>query len=233
MKSFLKRLLQPEEKYAEKFKRNSYSQCGEDVIIDYIFRLRDITMPTYIDVGANHPFYLNNTAYFYEKGCRGINIEANPELIAEFKVHRPLDININTGVAEKEGLLDFYVMQDNTLSSFSKHEADEMIKNGKELASVQKIKLVTLQSILDEHCGGVFPDILSVDVEGLDFEILKTINFSQSSPRIICVEAAEYSPNGTGTRRDELIDFLIAEGYYEYANTNLNAIMVQKTFWFK
>jgi hypothetical protein len=33
-------------------------------------------------------------------------------------------------------------------------------------------------------------------------------------------------------RRSELIDFLITKGYYEYANTNLNAIMVKNEFWF-
>ena len=66
----------------------------------------------------------------------------------------------------------------------------------------------------------------------MDFQILKSINFDKSSPKIICVEAAEYSPIGAGKRRDELIDFLVAKGYYEYANTNLNAIMVKKEFWF-
>jgi len=86
--------------------------------MDYIFFLRGISKPTYIDIGANHPFYLSNTALFYEKGCRGINIEANPDLIKEFKLRRPADININVGVGEKEDAMDFFVMEDNTLSSF-------------------------------------------------------------------------------------------------------------------
>ena len=64
-------------------------------------------------------------------------------------------------------------------------------------------------------------------------EILKTIDFKNNSPKVICVEAAEYSPFGIGERRNELIDFLVKNNYYEYANTNLNAIMVRKDFWFK
>ena len=59
----------------------SFSQCGEDLLIDYVFKLRGIAQPSYIDIGANDPFYLNNTAIFYLRGCRGINIEANPKLI--------------------------------------------------------------------------------------------------------------------------------------------------------
>src|SRR5690242_15209281 len=94
----------------------SYSQCGEDAIIDYIFRLRGIHQPSYIDIGANHPFSLSNTAMFYVKGCRGINIDANPELISLFEEYRPQDINLNVGISDEESELDFYIMQDNTLS---------------------------------------------------------------------------------------------------------------------
>jgi FkbM family methyltransferase len=214
------------------FFKKSYSQSGEDVIMDYIFRLRNIALPSYIDIGANHPFYLSNTALFYEKGCRGVNVEANPELIELFKTHRPNDVSINIGIADEEGLLDFYIMEDNTLSSFSRLETDAMIANGKNLSSIKKIKLTTIQHILKEYCNGVFPDILSLDVEGLDFQILKTIDFKNNSPKVICVEAAEYSPTGTGTKKTELINFIIDNGYYEYANTNLNAIMVKNSFWF-
>jgi hypothetical protein len=66
----------------------------------------------------------------------------------------------------------------------------------------------------------------------MDFQILQSIDFSKSYPKIICVEAAEYSPVGAGARRNELINFLVSKGYYEYANTNLNAIMVKNEFWF-
>ena len=73
---------------------------------------------------------------------------------------------------------------------------------------------------------------MSIDVEGMDFQILKSIDFTTSAPKVICVEAADYSPVGAGMRRHEMIDFLVSKGYYEYANTNLNAIMVQSKFWF-
>ena len=91
----------------------------------------------------------------------------------------------------------------------------------------------TIQEILDKHFTGKFPDFLTLDAEGMDYEILKTIDFKNNSPKVICVEAAEYSPFGIGERRNELIDFLVKNNYYEYANTNLNAIMVRKDFWFK
>jgi len=213
-------------------KKTSFSQCGEDLLIDYIFKLRGIDKPSFIDIGANHPYYLNNTAIFYERGCRGINVEANPALLKEFQRARPGDINLNVGISDSAGELNFYIMQDNTLSTFSKSELDSMISNNKQLAQTIKIKLSTVSDVLGQYFNGLFPDFMSLDVEGMDFQILKSIDFQASFPKIICVEAAEYSPVGAGKRRSELIDFLSSKGYYEYANTNLNAIMVKNEFWF-
>lgn len=215
------------------FQNISYSQCGEDLIIKYIFKLRGINKPSYIDIGANDPFFINNTAIFYKEGCRGINIEANPNLIESFFNNRSEDVNLNIGIGNKEDFLDFYIMNDPTLSSFSKEECNNYIKTGKyKLAETKKIKLITLKHVIDKHNSGVFPDFMSLDAEGMDFEILQSIDFNKTSPKVICVEAAEYSPIGAGERRSELINFLVNKGYYEYANTNLNAIMVRSDFWF-
>lgn len=215
------------------FQNISYSQCGEDLIVKYIFKLRGISKPSYIDIGANDPFFINNTAIFYKEGCRGINIEANPYLIDSFFNNRSEDVNLNIGIGSKEDFLDFYIMNDPTLSSFSKEECNNYINTGKyKLAKTKKIKLITLKNVIDKHNSGVFPDFMSLDAEGMDFEILQSIDFNKTSPKVICVEAAEYSPVGTGERRTELINFLVNKGYYEYANTNLNAIMVRSDFWF-
>jgi FkbM family methyltransferase len=213
--------------------KTSYSQCGEDLIVNYIFYLRNIANPSYIDIGANDPFFLSNTAIFSLKGCKGINIEANPGLIAKFNKYRPNDINLNIGIGNSEGIMDFHVMNDSTLSSFSKSECETYIKTGKyNILKIVKVKVEILENILKKYCNGIFPDFMSLDAEGMDLEILKSINFDITAPKVICVEAAEYSSIGAGERRSELIDFLVGKGYYEYANTNLNAIMVKKDFWF-
>lgn len=210
----------------------SYSQCGEDLLVDYIFKLRGLLRPTYIDIGAYHPFNLSNTAIFYKRGSRGINIEANPLLIDKFKEYRPEDINLNVGIDVKDGFCDFFIMKDSTLSTFSKKEFEQFCLHGKELDKIVKVKTRSISSILAEFFGNEFPDFLSLDVEGRDFAILKSINFELHCPKVICVESAEYSPIGAGSKRYELIDFLVSKGYYEYANTNLNAIMVKNEFWF-
>jgi len=213
--------------------KQSYSQCGEDLIVDYIFSLRGIQFPGYLDIGANDPFFLSNTTLFYKKGCRGVNIDANPQLLKKFNRFRSRDINLNVGIGPVEDELDFYIIDDPTLSTFSKQEAEDIVATGKyKVLLVQKVKLITIEKLIGEYCSGKFPDFLSIDVEGLDFDILRSIPFEKYAPKVICVEAAEYSPIGAGIRRNDIIDFLVSKGYYEYANTNLNAIMVKKDFWF-
>jgi FkbM family methyltransferase len=213
------------------YSKRSYSQCGEDLIVEYVFRARSVGLPTYLDIGAHHPYYLSNTARFYLKGCRGINIEANPVLLPQFHKHRPKDINLNIGIGGSETELDFHVMEDNTLSTFSTDEVNSLLQAGQKLAVTKKIRIRPIRSVLDEHSTGTFPDFLSLDAEGMDLAILRTIDFSKSFPKVICVEAAEYSPTGSGARRNDIIEFLISRGYFEYANTNLNAIMVSTSFW--
>jgi FkbM family methyltransferase len=209
----------------------SYSQCGEDLIIDYLFRLRGIEQPSYIDIGANHPYYLSNTARFYGRGSRGINIEPNPSLIGPFHEFRPRDVNLNVGVGDRPGEFEFFVMEDNTLSTFSAKERDFLVQNGKRQAGSVSVKVLTLSSTLSEYWGGEFPDLLTVDAEGLDFDIIRSIDFDHCYPKVICVEAADYSPTGAGVRRTELINYLTSRKYYEYANTNLNAILIRQELW--
>ena len=201
------------------------------MIVDYVFRLRGVSQPSYLDIGAHHPYFLSNTAMFYERGCRGINIEANPELIPLFHKHRPEDINLNIGIGDQDGQLDFYVMEDSTLSTFSKPERDHLVSSGKREGTVLPVQIRTVSAVLSESFGGRFPDFLTLDAEGMDLDILHSIDFERGWPKIICVEAAEYSPVGAGARRDDLIDFLKSKKYIEYANTNLNAIMVKVEFW--
>lgn len=226
---FLKNIIHPPKK--QFLGKISFSQCGEDLIIDYVFKLRGILKPTYLDVGAFHPYRLNNTYLFYQKGCRGINIEANPNLIKLFYAIRPNDVNLNIGISNVEAELPFYILTDPTLSTFSQTELNHMIGQGNKLDRTIIIKTVPLPKVIHDYCNGIFPDLLSIDVEGLDFEILKTIEFEKSGPKIICVESAEYSNMGAGEKRIDLINYLIKKGYFEYATTNLNSIMVQNKFW--
>jgi len=214
------------------FKRTSYSQSGEDLIVDFIFTQIGIEKPTYIDIGAHHPYYLSNSAFFYEKGCRGINIEPDPNLFKEFVKVRKDDINVNCGAGAEEGALELNIMDVPTLNTFSKEEAERLVKeNNFRILGKTEVKIETIQSILQKYSNGVFPDFMSLDVEGLDEVIIKSIDFKKTWPTVICLETISYSATGEGEKNTAIIDYLAQVGYMVYADTNINTIFVRKDKW--
>lgn len=213
------------------YKKSSFSQCGEDILIGHIFLLRNIKKPSYLDIGANHPFFLNNTFLFYRRGSKGINVEANSLLIKSFNRHRPNDINLDVGIGHGNGTLDFFIFTDNTLSTFSKEEAEHLKGSGHTISKIEKVRIRSLNQIITDTCGGVFPDLLTIDVEGQDFEILKSTDFSKSKPKVICAETSEFSNTGAGAKRTDYIQYILGLGYSLYADTYLNSIFVENGFW--
>ena len=109
----------------------SYSQTGEDIIIDFLIGAKKITNFTYLDIGANNPVKINNTYKFYEAGYKGVCIEPDPTVFALLAKKRPRDTCLNIGIAgTASGEADFYIMNNSGLNTFSKEEAASLEKNG-------------------------------------------------------------------------------------------------------
>ncbi len=189
----------------------SYSQEGEDILLERIIGNIEFN-GSFVDIGAHHPIKLSNTYKFYKAGWRGINIEATPGSKEVFNKIRPEDINIEVPISDREEELTFYVFNYSEFNSFSEQHVLEWNGRG-DVKVIDKIKLKTstFNSILEEH----FPDkkifdLMSIDVEGLDLRILKTINFEKYSFNFLIVEdpldIADIS-NG------ETYKFLISKGF--------------------
>ena len=106
----------------------SYSQFGEDMCLRAIMHEKyqnPYYKGFYIDIGAHDPIRYSNTATFYDIGWRGINIDAQFEAIEKFKEKRPDDINLNIGIANKTGKMDYYTFSDHAINSFSKEFANK------------------------------------------------------------------------------------------------------------
>jgi len=191
-----------------------------------------VQKPFYIDVGAFHPYNLSNTAHFHGLGCRGINVEPNPVLFRAFPVERDRDVNLNVGVLDRPGEMDFYVMSPDTMSTFSREHAQKLIAEyGFVIRETPKIKVRTLTQILEEHAGGAYPHFLSLDVEGFEQAILGSIDFNVWSPLAICCETISFSQTGQGEKNVAVIEFLKSRGYMVYADTYINTIFVLEKAW--
>jgi hypothetical protein len=68
-------------------------------------------------------------------------------------------------------------------------------------------------------------------VEGLDLKILESIEYTDNTPKVVCVETMTYSTTGHGMKSLDIIDFLKDMGYMVYADTYINTIFVKRSFW--
>jgi FkbM family methyltransferase len=216
----------------EDFHNISFSQSGEDIIIEYLFCLRKITSPSFLDIGAYDPTFANNTYKFYLNGSKGVNIDADPSAIAKFNLKRIKDINLNIGVGSISGLLPFYIMEESSLNTFSKIELDNLLLTGQKLKNTINIAVLPINEVFEKYFNEKACDLLSIDAEGVDFEIIQAMDFNKYAPKAICIETINYTPDGTGTKREDLCSYIESKGYYEYANTNINSIFINKGWWF-
>ena len=212
--------------------RKSWSQCGEDLIMRYLFDLLQIARPSFIDIGAHHPWYFNNTYLFYRQGARGVNVEPDPSLHAGLRRGRRHDINLNMGIGPREAELDFYVMSSRTLNTFSATEARKYVeRHGMRIVDTRRIGVQTFAQAVDGHLGRT-PDLVSLDVEGLELDILHSIDFSRYRPHVFCIETLSYAEgDGSGIKSPEIHALMLENGYLLHADTYINSIYVAKSSW--
>jgi FkbM family methyltransferase len=200
-----------------------YSQCGEDLILETLIG-KDRGF--YVDVGANDPRHFSNTYFFYKKGWQGINIEPNAAKLKTFAWLRRRDKNLNYGVGQTDGELDFYSFREDTLSTFSAEVADDYQKMGHELLEVKKVPVRPLASILADNLpAGQLIDFMTIDTEGYDIEVLKSNDWQKYRPAYVLLESLEYKNDGTGKKLNGPLDsYMESVGYLKVADTHMNSI---------
>ena len=173
----------------------SYSQNGEDVLICHLFQRLNINKPTYIDIGAHHPYRISNTALLHELGSKGINIEANPNLFDAFLEERPNDINICCGIGKEKGIMPFYMIDKwSGRNSFIRDNVETFVKGNPNfyIQEIRNIEIKTLDDIVLEYNLCIeeegIADYMSIDIEGLEYEVLSVFDMKKKGPKVLTLE---------------------------------------------
>ena len=142
----------------------------------------------YVDVGAHDGISLNNTLYFEKNNnWSGINIEPIKKVFDKLVINRPNNINLNFAVCNNEGETDFLCNTGYTeMLSGIKDNFDARHLHRLQLENIQysstteviKVKTKKLETILHENNISHI-NYLSIDVEGAEFEVIKSINFDK------------------------------------------------------
>ncbi len=210
------------------FKGFSYSGEYEDWLIDAVIQRIEIPYSEmkYIELGVMDPIKSSNTFYFYERGAKGILVEANPDLLPYIKEVRSRDIIINKAIFEYDDcIIPFYISNEPGLSSvYEKHiEEDELWK---ELGILKKIEVETISiNTVFGMLDGV--DLLSIDLEGFDYEALSKLDFRIYRPKIIVAELNWFHISGRELYQT-IVDLLYQNDYELYYQNKYNGIFIDK-----
>jgi FkbM family methyltransferase len=211
----------------QRFGGVTHAQHGDDFVIRAVFDNLGIDNPTYLDIGAHHPTNISNTKLFYDAGSRGINVEANPNLFTQFLVERPEDVNLNFGVGKESGFMKFYMIDEYSgRNSFDYDTVATFVADYPEftIKEVVDLPVMTVAKILHNRA---IPDFLTIDVEGLDYDILQSTDFKRYPFKLICVEVG----GSDKMNYADAVSILLEENnYFPLIRCGANLIFVDKQY---
>ena len=202
------------------------------MVIDFLLQGIGKPLPYYLELGVYHPRNGSNTYKFYVRGAKGVLVEADGSLIKGIKAERPddkvLHYGVNIGHADEA---IFYVFDEPSVNTFDKVEAERRHLEGKhKIVRRDTVILKSLDRILAEDCDRL-PDFLSIDIEGLDYDVLKNWDAEKFTIPIVCAETCLYSNTHIKGKDDRVITLMNVKGYFVYADTYINTIFVHRS-WF-
>jgi hypothetical protein len=179
--------------YGYKFFKISYSQFGEDLIILKYLQYKKITKGIYLDIGAFHPRWISNTHLLHKLGFEGMCVDLDEEKLKYFKFARGNKVKtICASVStSKKKYLNFYKFkrkhQFSEIDTLSYEFANKIKKKWKINFEIKKIKNYYINDLFTK-IGKI--NILNIDVEGLDYKLIKHADFKIIDPDIIIFEDA-------------------------------------------
>ena len=208
-----------------------YSQCQEDVFLnENIFKNKKNGV--FIELGALDGILYSNTKFFEDSlNWKGILIEPHPEKFKLLQLNRPNNFLFNNLVSCHEESLTFRYFEDvhaavsgveNTLPQvlldvyFNRHHH---LSQNKIL-----IKPISLTEIV-KSTNLTHIDLLSLDVEGHEYEVLKSWDFS------IPIDVILIETLGVEPEKEELCRQILIKNNFEFMTKHRhNEIYTSKSY---
>lgn len=162
--------------------RRSFSQFGEDLFVARFFE--DHAPGVWLDVGAFHPRVASNTLALRRRGWSGMNVDADPEKMRLFRLVRPRDTNITAAVAGPDA--GFAVLERVGPDSYGSMDRLCMLADGSGVATR------SIADLLSDN-GITTVGFVSMDVEGLESEILRGFPFDRAEVELFCIEVLSWT----------------------------------------
>ena len=163
----------------------SYAQNFEDVMLWRA--LGHIENGFYIDIGAQDPVTDSVSLAFYEKGWRGVHVEATPHYAELLRRARPDELVLQAVVSNRHGLATFYEIPDTGISTGDPALVASHREKGFTV-NVINVPCLTLADIF-RKANGKEIQWLKIDVEGMEQQLLEGWGRSKIRPWVVVVES--------------------------------------------
>lgn len=213
-----------------KYEMNSYSQHGEDLVIYDYFKGRT---GNFLDIGANDGITISNTCKLLKNGWSGTYIEGSPFVFDKLKSN-VIDTGtqcLNYFLSNKKGYSSLYCntkifdesMPKETIDMLSTIDEKSYLRC-KEWGSFRQMEIecFTFYDIEKELEFNEY-QVISIDIEGLDYEVLSQIDLNKYGTEIVVIEY-----NHSKEKRKEIIDYCNNFSLYKIIFDNQINIIIAK-----
>ncbi len=174
--------------------KNIKSQLYQDVFASFV--IGNKFEKTFLEFGATDGLELSNS-YMLENSLswKGILSEPSPQWHDSLKKNRKNTEIITKCIWSESGkTLDFF-MSDvgvfSTLSDFVDSDKDSIPGNTierKKSGKTIKVETISLNDVILNYFNNISPSYISIDTEGSEYEILKSLNFDVYRPKVFTIE---------------------------------------------
>lgn len=196
-----------------------FSQDGEDYFLFTRHFARKSKPGIYLDVAANDAIDISNT-YFLDRclGWRGICAEANPKYFEGLHRERSCHL-IPTCISDIDGVKVQFGFRGASGGILDTYKGN---KQQLEEGPVNTLKCTTIRSVLNRF-NVRHIDYLSLDVEGHELMVLRSIDWEVTTIDVISVELSSKNRNG-------ILEFLDNLGFTPFAS-GVKSSIVQDPFF--
>jgi FkbM family methyltransferase len=162
-----------------------YSQSEEEKYILEFFK--DKKPGRLLEIGAYHPTVFSNSRALIELGWSGVLVEPSPKCfptLADFYKDNENIYTVQVAIGLWDGKLKFYDSAGANATAYEEH-----------YAKWKAVQLDYVETTLDCVSWNTFYnnfpgpyDFISIDCEGMDWDILQQIDLNQTNTKLVCIE---------------------------------------------
>eukprot|EP01083_Nonionella_stella_P031395 85981_1 len=221
---------------SKKILNKTYSQKNQDRGMYYRYFQNMDSPGTFIELGANDGTSMSNTKLYEDDlGWSGLCIEGDPVLFKSLKQNRPNCTNVHAIITDKPGNVTWkYAAGHQTGLVQAISGNDTLIKEFSRfpVGGTTIVKGTPLVDMLREH-NIHHVDFFSLDVDGAECTLLKTIDFRKVDVRTFLIETHSGGKYGIRETGPQCVrDVLTSNGFhYDYTFGGLDDVYVNDRYY--